>query len=245
MKKILIIGATSAIAQATARLYCNEKASFYLVGRDAEKLDIVRDDLLLRGASEVGTDTMNPVRLEDHEFMISRAELFLGQIDITLIAYGELPNQKECEKSARKTIKALTINSVSTLSLVTILAERLLDQGQGALVVISSVAGDRGRASNYIYGAAKSSVSVFMEGLASRLRESGVLAITIKPGFVDTPMTALFKKNLLWVQPEIIASGIKRAIEKKSAVVYLPWFWRWIMLVIKLMPDWILRRLPL
>lgn len=245
MKKILIIGATSAIAQATARLYCDEKASFYLVGRDAEKLDIVRNDLLLRGADEVGTDTMNPVRLEDHEFMISRAELFLGQLDIVFIAYGELPNQEECVKSARKTIKALTINCVSVISLGTILAERLVEQGTGTLVVISSVAGDRGRASNYIYGAAKSSVSVFMEGLTSRLRESGVSVITIKPGFVDTPMTAQFKKGLLWVQPESIARGIKRAIEKKSSVVYLPWFWRWIMLVIKLMPDWMLRRLPL
>ncbi len=245
MKNILIIGASSAIAQATARLYCNEGAHFYLVGRNKEKLEIVKEDLVTRGAEKVDIDSTDPVKLEENELLLSRAEQSLGEIDLALIAYGDLPDQKQCETSAKNTVRSLTINSVSVISLATIITNLFEEQKRGVLVVLSSVAGDRGRASNYVYGAAKSSVSTFLEGLSSRLERTGVSVITIKPGFVDTPMTEAFEKGFLWVKPEIIAAGIKNAIEKRKTVVYLPWFWRWIMLVIKLIPDFIFRRLPL
>lgn len=245
MKHILIIGATSAIAQATARHYCQAGTSFYLVGRNQEKLDIVKDDLLTRGAASVEVDVTDPVKLEEHEILISRASLSLEKIDLALIAHGDLPDQKECETSARKTIKALTINSVSVISLATIISDLFEEQHQGVLVVLSSVAGDRGRASNYVYGAAKSSVSTFLEGLSDRLSDSGVSVITVKPGFVDTPMTEAFEKGLLWAQPETIADGIVKAVENRKSVVYLPWFWKWIMLVIRHIPRSIFRRLNL
>ncbi len=245
MKKILIIGASSAIAQATARLYCKEGVHFYLIGRNEEKLEIVKDDLITRGAEQVDLDATNPVSLEENESQIKRARQSLGEIDLALIAHGDLPDQKECEASARKTIKALTINSVSVISLATLIAHHLEEQNKGTLVVLSSVAGDRGRASNYVYGAAKSSVSTFLEGLSYRLNGTGVSVITVKPGFVDTPMTEEFEKGWLWTQPETIALGIKKAIEKQKSVVYLPWFWRWIMRVIKIIPRTIFKRLSL
>lgn len=245
MKRILIIGATSAIAQATAREFCDLGTHFYLVGRNAEKLGIVRDDLILRGAENVAVDAMNPVQLDEHEFLLSRAELVLGHIDLVLIAMGDLPDQKEVQHSARKTAKALTINAVSIISLATIIADKFQDQGFGKLAVISSVAGDRGRASNYVYGAAKSAVSTFMEGLAGRFKGTGITTLCIKPGFVDTPMTAHLKKGKLWAQPEDIAKGIKKALEKRKTQVYLPGFWRVIMFGIKNIPHEIFRRLPL
>lgn len=245
MKKILIIGATSAIAQATAKKLCVPGASFYLVGRNAEKLGIIQDDLKLRGAKQVSIDTMNPVYLEDHEFMLSRAELVLGHVDLALIAMGELPDQNEVMHSARKTVKSLTINAVSVISLATIIADKLDDQGFGTLAVISSVAGDRGRKGNYIYGAGKSAVSTFMEGLAARFQGTGVVALCIKPGFVDTPMTAQLPKGKLWAQPEDIADGIYRAVQKRKTLVYLPGFWWGIMLLIKLIPHAIMKRLSL
>ncbi len=131
------------------------------------------------------------------------------------------------------------------ISLATIITNIFEERNKGILVVLSSVAGDRGRASNYIYGAAKSSVSTFLEGLSDRLNGTGVSVITIKPGFVDTPMTEGIDKGLLWAQPETIAEGIKKAVEKRKNVVYLPWFWKWIMLVIKIIPRMIFKRLSL
>ena len=245
MKKILIIGASSAIAQATAKLYCNEEVHYYLVGRNKGKLDIIKEDLLTRGARKVDIDAADPVKSKHHEFLITRAALSLGKVDLALIAHGDLPDQKQCEKSAQKTINALVINSLSVISLVTIITNLFEDQNNGVLVVLSSVAGDRGRASNYIYGAAKSSVSTFLEGLSYRLNGTGVSVITIKPGFVDTPMTEEFDKGLLWAPPETIAAGIKKAVEKRKSIVYLPWFWKWIMLAIKIIPRTIFKRLSL
>ncbi len=243
MKKILIIGASSAIAQATARLYCAEDVHFYLIGRSRRRLKIVQEDLMARGAGKVEIDPTDPVRLADNQGVVSRAVQVLDGVDLALIAHGELSDQKACETSAEKTIRSLNINAISVISLATLIANHLEERGEGTLVVISSVAGDRGRASNYVYGAAKSCVSTFMEGLSHRLFRTGVSVITVKPGFVDTPMTEQFEKGLLWTQPEIVAEGIKKAIEKRKSTVYLPWYWRWIMQVIQLMPDPLFKRI--
>ena len=132
---------------------------------------------------------------------------------MALIAHGDLPDQKQCETSANYTVRSLTINSVSVISLATIITNLLKSKKRRACRSFS-VAGDRGRASNYVYGAAKSSVSTFLEGLSSRLERTGVSVITIKPGFVDTPMTETFEKGLLWVKPESIAVGITKCYRK-------------------------------
>jgi decaprenylphospho-beta-D-erythro-pentofuranosid-2-ulose 2-reductase len=126
-----------------------------------------------------------------------------------------------------------------------LLAKQLEQQGHGCIAVISSVAGDRGRQSNYVYGTAKGALSIFLQGLRNRLGKTGVQVLTIKPGFVDSPMTKDFDKGLLWVKPAMIAQGILRAIEKKKEVVYLPFFWRYIMLIIKMIPEKIFKRLTL
>ncbi len=134
---------------------------------------------------------------------------------------------------------------MSVISLLTHLGNRFEAQRHGAIAVISSVAGDRGRLSNYVYGTAKGAVSIFMQGLRNRLYKSGVNVLTIKPGFVDTPMTAQLPKGALWAQPDHIAAGIIKAIDSGKTVVYLPGFWRLIMLIIKSIPESVFRRLSL
>ena len=137
-------------------------------------------------------------------------------------------------------------NALSVINLLTLLANHLEKQQHGVIAVISSVAGDRGRQSNYVYGAAKGMVTLFLQGLRNRLTKVNVDVVTIKPGFVDTPMTAAFDKNgPLWARPEQIAKGIIRAMQKGKDEVYLPWFWWGIMLIIKHIPEIIFKRMSL
>jgi len=245
VKNALIIGATSAIAQATARIYAERHASLFLVARNHAALASIAADLKVRGAARVGTSTLDVNNFAAHEAMLQSAEQFLGELDVVLIAHGTLSDQKACEHSVDQTLDELKTNGVSVIALLTRIAERLEPRGKGSIVVISSVAGDRGRQSNYVYGSAKALVTAFLSGLRQRLYKSGVAVITIKPGFVDTPMTAAFRKGLLWARPPRIAQGIVRAIERSTPVTYLPGFWRPIMFVIRAVPEGLFRRLKL
>jgi short-subunit dehydrogenase len=162
-----------------------------------------------------------------------------------LIAHGTLSDQKACEGSVELTLREINTNALSVVALLTLIANRLAQRRAGTIAVISSVAGDRGRGSNYVYGSAKALVTAFLSGLRQRLGKCGVNVVTIKPGFVDTPMTAAFDKGMLWAQPERIAHGIVRALDRNSSTVYLPGFWRPIMLVIRAIPESLFLRLSL
>lgn len=242
-RHILIIGATSAIAEATARLWADQRAQLYLLGRNPAKLQLVARDLATRGA-QVDSAVLDANDLASHAAALDAAFNALGRVDAVLIAHGDLPDQQQCEGSVDVTLNALQTNAISTISLLTEIANRMQAQGSGVLAVIGSVAGDRGRKSNYVYGSCKALVATFMEGLAGRLLPSGVTVITIKPGFVDTPMTAQFKKGLLWARPEQIARLIHRRVaDGRSGSFYAPRFWGLIMLVIRFLPAQILYRL--
>jgi len=245
MKKILILGATSAIAQATARIWAKEGAALFLVGRDASRLNSIANDLKARGASQVNLMNADLGALEMHDEIIQSAIGKLESVDIALLAHGTLSDQKKCEESAGLATKEIHNNAISTVSLLTIIANVFEKQRKGVICVIGSVAGDRGRASNYVYGSAKALVTTFMSGLRQRLHPSGVHVVLIKPGFVDTPMTANFPKGTLWSQPELIAKIIAIAITKKSTVVYAPSWWRYIMLIIKLLPEKFFQKISL
>lgn len=245
-KNILIIGATSAIARATARIYAQQEGNhLYLVARNELQLERNGADLQVRGARSVHTETLDFNQFEQHQGMIDRAFTALGRIDIVLIAHGTLPDQNECAASVEQTLAELNTNAISVISLLTHLANRMEQQRFGTIAVISSVAGDRGRQSNYVYGAAKGMVTIFMQGLRNRLFKSGVQVLTIKPGFVDTPMTKAFKKGLLWASPEVIARGIIKGINRRKNEVYLPGFWSLIMWIIRSIPESIFKRLSL
>ena len=245
MPKVLIIGATSAIAQEVAKIYAAAGSQLILVARNSQKLQQVAQDLRVRGADNVEILSLDLTDNERYEEIIVTTDKLLGGIDIALIAHGTLPDQKACEASINDTLQELQINLLSTVSLLTLLANYFEKQGSGCIAVISSVAGERGRQSNYVYGAAKGGLSIFLQGLRNRLCKAGVCVLTIKPGFVITPMTADFKKGFLWAQPRQVAEAIVTAIQKRKNVVYVPWFWRWIMLIIRNIPENIFKRMSL
>jgi decaprenylphospho-beta-D-erythro-pentofuranosid-2-ulose 2-reductase len=245
MSGTLIIGATSAIAEATARILAARGEPIYLVGRNNAKLAAIAADLSVRGSPRVGFEVLDANDLVAHEPMLERADQFLSGMDKVVIAHGTLSDQAACEDSVSLTLQEIKTNGLSVVALLTRIANRLAQRQMGSITVISSVAGDRGRRSNYVYGSAKALVTAFLSGLRQRLRESGVNVITVKPGFVDTPMTASFKKGALWAKPDSVAAGIVRAIDRKSQVVYLPGFWWVIMLIIKSIPEGIFARLKL
>lgn len=243
MQRVLIIGATSAIAEATARAYALRGANLFLVGRNAAKLDAICADVVVRGAAHCHVHVMDVVDIHAHAATVDAARIAMGGIDIALIAHGTLPDQTACDSSVELAIREFTINGTATISLASTIAAALAKRG--TLTVISSVAGDRGRASNYLYGSAKAAVSTYLSGLGQRLQKLDINVLVIKPGFVDTPMTAAFKKGPLWATPEKVARGIVAAIDKRKAVAYLPWFWWGIMMVIKNIPEGIFRRIKL
>jgi len=242
-RRTLIIGATSAIAHETAHLLAEAGDELFLVARDPEKVTAVRDDLEIRHGVRAHSAVLDVLDLKRHEEIVSVAFRTLGVVDLVLVAHGDLPDQRACEASAEVALRSFSVNALSVISLLTELANRLEAQGHGTVAVISSVAGERGRRSNYVYGSAKGAVSLFLQGLRSRLHASGVRVVTIKPGFVDTPMTARFKKGFLWASPERVATGIVRAVTRPRDVVYLPWFWRWIMPVVRVLPEGVFKRL--
>ena len=241
----MIIGATSAIAEATARRFAKAGDALYLVARNEAKLGAIAADLKVRGATAVHREVLDVLDYDRHKPVIEAAINALDGLDIVLIAHGTLPDQKACEQSFHLTRKEFEINALSTISLLTHLATYFEGKRQGTIAVISSVAGDRGRQSNYVYGSAKSAVTILLQGLRNRLHKSGVNVITIKPGFVETPMTASFEKGLLWIKPEKIAEKILRSLDKKSDVAYAPWFWRYIMFVLGSIPERLFKKLNL
>lgn len=240
---ILIVGATSAIAHETAKCFARDGATFFLVGRNSEKLQTVADDLKVRGAKRVETYVLDVTCLDQHQEMIQSAIETLDELDMALIAHGTLGDQQLCQQSVVKTMEEFTSNCTSVISLATLLANYFEQRRRGCIAVISSVAGDRGRPTNYVYGAAKGAVSLFLQGLRARLYKSGVSVVTVKPGFVDTPMTASLKKGLLFASARTVGQGVYEAMKKGKEVVYLPWFWHPILLVLKSIPEQAFKRL--
>lgn len=240
-KNIVVFGATSAIAEQFAR-HEAPGARLYLVGRSPESLQVIADDLVVRGAT-VKSGILDVADFQQHAKVLDVAIAWLGSVDVILIAHGTLPDQSKCEQDVATALQGFSINATATISLMTLAAQRLQAQGSGTLAVISSVAGDRGRSSNYLYGSAKAAVSAFASGLRQRLHGTGVNVLTVKPGFVDTPMTRDFNKGPLWASARAVGVGIARAIDRRRSVAYLPGFWWAIMRVITHVPEPLFRRL--
>lgn len=241
--RTLIVGATSAIAEQLARKLASPDAGFYLTGRDGGRLDIIAADLRVRGARQVETEPLDVVDAVRLDGLVTRAAEALGGLDTVVFAAGLLPDQGRVGSDADLLRQTMAINATSAMVVLNQAAELFERQGHGRMVAIGSVAGDRGRAVNYAYGAAKGALEIFASGLRQRLAGKGVQVLLVKPGFVDTPMTAGFDKGPLWASPEQVARDIARALERGRSVIYTPWFWRWIMLVIRLIPERLFVRL--
>ena len=246
-RTVLILGATSAIAEQTARCFAAEGDRILLGARDPRRLETIADDLRVRGAEAVTVlHAMDAEQPETLGRIIQQALDEAKQIDIALIAHGLLPDQERCELDPGAAEQALQVNFNSVVALCTPLANAMAEQGSGVIGVIGSVAGLRGRQSNYLYGAAKAGTDVFLQGLRNRLFPHGVRVLTILPGFVDTPMTAHLPKGPLFASSEAVGARLHKALSAgKPDVLYVSWFWRWIMLIIRLIPETVFKRMKL
>lgn len=243
-RRVLIIGATSAIASEVARVYAERGTSLFLAGRNSDRLVAVASDLEVRGARRVETAVFDVLAWDRHAELMERV-FASGGVDVALLAHGVLPEQSRCEADPAIAVDALEVNFTTTVALLTLLANRFETQGHGTIAVISSVAGDLGRGSNYVYGSSKAGLTVFLQGLRNRLHRHGVSVVTLKPGPVDTPMTAGMPRNRPFASPRRAGRSIFRAIEAGRSVAYIPWFWRPIMALLTHLSESVTKRLRL
>ena len=245
MNSTVIIGATSALAQSIAKIHASNKEDLVLVGRDRDRLQSISTDLTIRGAASCGVFSLDLADTDRHNQLWEDIYARVKSPDIVYVCHGILPDQGQCERSYDDTLASLQVNALSVISLLTGLANRMEQDRHGKIVVISSVSGDRGRKSNYVYGTAKGTVSIFLQGLRNRLFSHNVSVITVKPGFIDTPMTAHFKKGFLWATADKVAADIVKGVKRNRNVIYTPFIWLFIMLIIKSIPESIFKRLSL
>lgn len=244
-KAILAVGATSTIVQALLRLYANEKARFILVGRDLERLTSVAGDLTHHGGKVEKIYTLNFQEPQTHNQIIKQIFSELPELDTAIVGHGLLGDQVAAQRSYTLAEQSLYVNYLSYVSILEPIAEIFESKQRGSIITFSSVAGDRGRQSNYIYGSTKAGVTCYLQGLRNRLFKSKVRVLTVKPGIVDTPMTAGFKKTRLFASPEQVAADILNAEKRGRNELYTPWFWRPIMAIIRTIPEFIFKRLNL
>ncbi len=242
-QRIALFGATSAIAECCARRYAQRGAQLCLVGRDAERLESIAADLRVRGASEVVVLIADLADMAALPALVGRAWSHWQGLDLALLAHGSLPDQARCDREPAYALQQLHQNAAAPIALLLELALRFETQGSGTLAAIGSVAGDRGRASNGLYGSAKAAVETALSALRQRLLRRGVTVLLIKPGWVDTPMTADFRKGPLWVGPERVAGDIVTAVDRHWRVIYTPWFWWPIAALIRALPEFVFQRL--
>ncbi len=246
MKKVLIIGGTSAIARATALNFAKNGADLYLADINLSRLEEVHKDLrALSGGANISIGEFPLADVNIHKDLFDAVLKELGEIDAILIAHGTLPAQEEIQNDNLAVTEQININFTSVVSLATVAAAYFEQKGKGCIAAISSVAGDRGRQSNYVYGAAKGGISLFLQGMRNRLAKKDIAVVAIKPGFVDTPMTANMPKNPLYSSPEKVGKAIFEAMNSGKDIVYVPGFWRMIMTVIKILPESIFKKLSL
>lgn len=244
MKKVVILGATSGIAQEVQRLLIKEGIELLLVARSTERLTVIAADLETRGAVNVVTFAADLADVSTHAGVLAYAQEQLPEFDTVLLAYGTMLDQERCKRSVQLALRELDTNFISAAALLTLFAEYFEARKSGCIAAITSVAGDRGRRSNYVYGSAKGALSLFLQGLRSRLYEAEVRVITIKPGPVDTAMTDHMVKGAMFADPKDVAKDICRALEKRSPeILYTPWRWRYVMAIVRAIPEPLFKRL--
>jgi len=239
---VVVLGATSAIAQAYARRRAGAN-KFVLLARREERLAAVAADLIARGAAAADSVIMDLSAIDEIERTVAMIHARFGPAQEIVIAYGTLGEQATLERDLGAARTALDVNFTSAALWLLAFLKRREAASPLTCVVIGSVAGDRGRRTNFIYGAAKGALDIFVQGVAHAYAGTPVRFVMVKPGFVDTPMTAAFKKGPLWASPHAVAHGIYHAIEAKRDVAYVPWFWRYIMLIVRNVPERVFKTL--
>jgi decaprenylphospho-beta-D-erythro-pentofuranosid-2-ulose 2-reductase len=240
-QRVLIIGATSAIAAEVARDYAARGARLHLVARSQSKLSRLLESL---GGANATSTVADFTHLTLIEGLVAEAVTQLGAVDVVLIAHGDLGDQLASERDFAAAEATFRTNLLSVVAFLVPLANLLEAQKSGVIGVITSVAGDRGRPRNYTYGAAKGALNIYLQGLRSRLFQAGVRVVTLKLGPVDTPMTEAHPKTALFAQPHRVASSIVRALEAGTPEAYVPSFWGVIMPLVKNTPERMFQLLP-
>jgi decaprenylphospho-beta-D-erythro-pentofuranosid-2-ulose 2-reductase len=244
-KKILVLGATSGIAEATCRIWASQGASIFLVARNAEKLSAVAADLRTRGASYIDTAVVDLDDVNQHPGLLAHAVNSLQGLDVAYLAHGVLGDQHAAEQDFNTAAHILYTNLMAPVSLLTWLANFFVERRSGVIAVLSSVAGDRGRKSNYVYGSSKAGLSAFLAGLRNRVDRDGVTVLTIKPGPVKTSMTAHMKGSEKFADVDAVAQTIVKAIDKRQDNLYVPFQWQPIMFVVRHIPERVFKKLNL
>ena len=244
-RRILVLGATSGIAEACIRLWATRGDSLYLVARNADRLAAVAADAQTRGATYVGTAVADLDDTAAHPELLAHAINSLAGLDIAFLALGVLGDQAAAERTFATTAQILHTNYNAPVSLLTWLANYCAQRHAGTLAVLSSVAGERGRKSNYIYGSSKAGLTAFVDGLRNRIDREGVRVMTIKPGPVRTAMTEGMKGSQKFADVEAVATTLVKAIDRGDDIVYVPGIWRIIMTVIRAIPERLFKKLNL
>lgn len=244
-EKILVFGATSAIARATLKHFAERKASLFLCARRGDDLDALEKAFLEMGAKRVATCTFDALNRSSIYTALDKALEVYTDLDGVLIAHGVLASQDIENIDPVELEEVIYINYTSIVLILTYLLTHFKKQGFGRIAVLSSVAGDRGRQSNYIYGSTKSALTAFLSGFRQSLHNSGVQVTTINPGLVKTPMTKHLKNNVLMASSESVGRDIYKAMMSGSSVVYVPSYWKWIMRIVKMIPEGIFKKLNL
>jgi decaprenylphospho-beta-D-erythro-pentofuranosid-2-ulose 2-reductase len=244
MKKVVVLGATSGIALEVERQLALQGCELLLVGRSQQRLAELQVDLAVRGARQVFTYAADLACVQQHAAIFDFARHILPDFDTVLLAYGSMRDQNDSETSVDALLDELQVNFVSATAILTLFAAELERRRTGCLAALTSVAGDRGRRSNYVYGSAKGALSLFLQGLRSRLHAAGVSVITIKPGPVQTSMTDHLPNAARFADPEQVARDIVHALERRSPdVLYTPRVWRYIMSGVRQIPEAMFKRL--
>lgn len=241
---ILLLGATSSLARELSFRFAENGATLHLVARNADRLNRLAQDISVRYSVPVSWSTFDAEK-DDAADVFSEASRWLGSCNGVVACQGSMPEAGPKKQENSELERLLRVN-FSSIAIVLLDAARAFElSGKGFIGVVSSVAGDRGRRNNYGYGSAKAGLNAYLEGLRSRLTPPGIQVLTIKAGFMDTHMTYGKSGIFLAANPAAVASKIIRAIEKNKSVIYVPWFWRWIMLVIRLIPEFVFKRLSI
>lgn len=246
MSGVLILGATSAIGRAVANELGARGYDLILSGRDGDELEILCKDLRVRYGSRADVSVIDVLAIDTHPTVLkSLLSTYGAQLEGVVLCIGYLGEPTGAQLDWGEARRILDTNYTGCVSILNILANHFEQRRAGFLCALSSVAGDRGRASNYLYGSAKAGLTAYLSGLRSRLSHSGVHVVTVKPGFVDTRATFGRPGLFLVASPQTLGRSIYRAIEKRKNVVYVPWFWRWIMAIIRILPESLFKRLRL
>lgn len=242
---VLVLGATSAIARAACTELASRGHDLFLAGRNTDALERNATDLRHRFSIEVRCGGFDAVDSDNHADLVDAVGRELGGLQGVLLAFGELGDQEIAKSDFDAAASIIATNFTGAVSILTHCAAALESAGGGFIIALSSVAGDRGRGSNYVYGASKAGLDAFLQGLRNRLHDSGVRVITVKPGFVDTPMTFGRPNMILVASPESVGRRVVRALDGRRDIVYVPWFWQPIMAAIRMIPESIFKRLSL